>query len=193
MIITVIWEDERGGVIRGFGPHDLLLACVRDDDPSITPEQFASLPKRVIAVPAKGNGNVIRKLKKDLTNLRARGPVCAVLDRDKVRNLWSSANRPPDCLSGIAGKIRTDAPGDYGLVLLIQNVESLVQASCRALSVDLPVMKPSPLERDRVLLRAAWGGADARTAIRKEVASFDRLVHWVQAKASAVLRQNSAH
>ena len=184
MIITVIWEDERGGEIRAFGPHDLLLACVRDDSPDIMPEQFASLRKRVTAVAVKGNGNVLRRLKRDLTNLTASGPVCAVLDRDKACNLWSPADRPPDCLSGIKGRIRTDAPGEYELILLIQNVESLVVASCRALSAVPPATKPSPLERDRILQKAAWATANARAAIRTEVPSFDRLVRWVLTKVA---------
>jgi hypothetical protein len=30
MIITVLWEDQRGAEAKGFGPHELLLSCVAD-------------------------------------------------------------------------------------------------------------------------------------------------------------------
>ena len=30
MRITVLWEDSRGVETKGFGPHDLLLACIAD-------------------------------------------------------------------------------------------------------------------------------------------------------------------
>lgn len=31
MLVTVLWEDQRGTQARGFGPHELLLSCLADE------------------------------------------------------------------------------------------------------------------------------------------------------------------
>lgn len=175
MKITVLWEDQRGGTIKGFGPHELLVSCVADELSRVRDE----IKKLIVSVPKKGNGNVVQALQRELDRLRNLGPVCAVLDRDQAVNLWPAGSRPAACLSGVRAAVAQLAPGRYELVLLDANVETLVLACCEAIGDSAPASKPSPDERDRILARVVWGAASARATVRGAVPSFDRLVRWV--------------
>lgn len=175
MKLTVLWEDQRGGVIKGFGPHELLVSCVADE----LQRARDDLKKLIVSVPRKGNGNVMHALQRELDKLRNLGPVCAVLDRDQAVNLWPAGSRPATCLSGIRAAVADLAPGGYELILLDANVETLVTACCRALGSGAPVSKPSPDERDRILARATWDAPRVRALVRDAVPSFERLVQWV--------------
>ncbi len=174
MIVTVLWEDQRGVEMRGFGPHDLLIACIADDL-GIDRER---LRDRVSSVPKKGVGNVRTALRKDIRRLANSGPVLAVIDRDKVINLWKHGRRPSDCMSGITARFREDAAGDYDLIFLVRNMETLVEAACQAMRLDTRSRKPTPDQRDRLLGRAASRGEapQVRATIRRDCPSFDRIV-----------------
>src|SRR5688572_20489274 len=130
MIITVLWEDQRGVEVKRFGPHELLVACLTDE--------LGYFPKRLVAShPKKGNGNVRLALSKDFARLAKSGPVLAVLDRDKIRDLWR-AQRPSDCMTSISQTFRQDVPGNYDLVFLVSNVETLIEVACTALGERAP-------------------------------------------------------
>jgi hypothetical protein len=159
--ITVLWEDQRGGIMKGFGPHELLVSCVADELRC----QRHLVTTYIVPAPRKGNGNVIRTLKQDLSKLSRSGPA--------------------SCLSGIRAAVSVSAPGDYELILLDENVETLVTACCGAIGSIAPVAKPSPDERDRLLGRAAWAAANVRGRVRRDVPSFNRLVQWVAKKVPA--------
>jgi hypothetical protein len=182
MIVTVLWEDQRGGEVKGFGPHELLMASLADDL-GIRPWEVGRL---VQSHPKKGNANVRKALQKDIGKLGGTR-VFAVLDRDKVRELWKSRGpMPVDCNAGIRDRFRTDAPGDYDLVFLVQNVESLLGAASAALGIDKLRSKPNPDERDRLLLRCTGPNATVRGQIRENCQSFDRLVRRVGEALKAV-------
>jgi len=187
MIITILWEDQRGAAGKRFGPHELLLSCV-DDDLHCGRDFFAEL---VIGAPKKGSGKILQALKQDLPRLLKSGPVCAVLDRDRVLDLWPASRRPPGCSSGIRSAIVRDAPGEYGLVLLENNIESVVAACHKHLGSVMPRDKPSPEARDEVLFKAAWASADARSSIRQTMPTFDRIARWV--KLEVQKSQTSLH
>lgn len=72
----------------GFGPHALLLACLVDKL-GVTRND---LDRVVVSAPKKGNGNVVRELKERLEKLAKSGPVVAVLDRDRIADLWKNRN-----------------------------------------------------------------------------------------------------
>ena len=188
MILTVIWEDQRGVLAKGFGPHELLVSCLADDlQPDGAALQRYEVEASVESTPMKGNGKVLRTLKSDLARLRRRGPVVAVLDRDRILDYWQPGQRPAACLTAIRRAIFADAPGDYELVLLSENVETLMQACCDATSTTMPLGKPSPDERDNILGRAAWAHAAVRTQVRAAVPSFERLVSKVREQVRAAL------
>jgi hypothetical protein len=195
MIISVLWEDRQGVIARGFGPHELLVSCVADELlASCVADEFQRarvlVKKYVRSNARKGNGNVIRDLQQ-FSSLSRTGPVCAVIDRDKVRDRLGGMKVPPTCFSGIRAAILAMAPGDYELVLLIENMETLLEECCLATGSVMPRPKPSPDERDPILEKLAWGDAAVRSSVRETVPSFDRLVQWVTNQlASAITRQS---
>ena len=177
---TVLWEDQRGVTVKGFGPHDLLMACVAD-------ELGPGHRRLADPVPLKGSGNVRKRLKRDVEKLRGHGPVVVVLDRDRVADLCVTPGA--DCMKGITSRLQKDAPGDYELVFLVDNTETLVAAACTALGIAAPNQKPTPDERDRYLGRAAWAPErGVRDDIRTSCPSFARLVEKLLAALGAEVR-----
>jgi hypothetical protein len=180
MIVSVLWEDQRSTEQRGFGPHELLVSCVADE----LRRERKKVEKLVESHPKKGVGNVRKALQLNCQRLARHGPVLAVVDRDKIRELWKVPGpMPPDCIPGIAQRFREDAPGDYDLVLLVENVETLVDAAASALNRTPASGKPTPGERDRVLATVAWGDPRQRQQVRGRCPSFERLVMRVAAAA----------
>lgn len=180
MIITVLWEDQRGVPAKGFGPHELLVACVAEKlglDRSAVKHQVNSVPK-------KGNGNVVVELRKNLTKLRKLGQVVVVLDHDRLAELLrrKTGGALPACMSGQSERLRQIAPGDYEVKFLIQNVETLTEAAVKALRREALKGKPTPDERDRLLGEAARPRhVEVRRRITSDVPSFARLVNKVAA------------
>jgi hypothetical protein len=174
MRITVLWEDSRGVETKGFGPHELLLACVADK----LGRERKELEGIVKSVAKKGVGNVIKALQTNLTKLNSTGPVFAVIDRDKAREIWKPAPLPADCMAAIRTRIaREVGSSKYELVFLVQNMESLVDACDVGARVNLERRKPTPDQRDRILGRAAWDFSPApRSGILSACPSFKRLV-----------------
>ena len=183
MMITVLWEDQRGAEAKGFGPHELLLSCVADELNCAR----NTLKDLIESHPKKGNANLRSAIQRDIVRLADAGPVFAVVDRDKVRQLWKAPSQPADCMSSIGHRFRQDAPGDYDLVFLVDNVESLIEAACAALGEPYPDSKPGPDLRDRLLGRAAWASSQTlRRAIQTQCPSFSRLVGRLAARVDAL-------
>jgi hypothetical protein len=174
VIVTIFWEDARQSVKpRIYGPDQLLAQCVADDLGC----PFSDAKKMFEGHPKNGDSNVLTALKKDAPFILNRGPLCVVFDRDKVRELWTPKKRPTDCKAGICAAIRQRANGDYKLVLLADNMETLVKAACKALQIEVPEKRPT--ERDRILQRLAFEGTkDQRNDVRANVDGFNRLVKW---------------
>jgi hypothetical protein len=179
MIVTVLWEDQRGVQAKGFGPHELLLSAVADalggpDESYQRPRE--RLKKHVQGVAKKGNGKILKTVQKELENFNGR--LIAVLDRDRAHELWPH-DKPRNCMQGITQKFRASAPGTYDLIFLVNNTETLLDATCDALRQPRPTAKPDPDERDRILAKAAWAIPDVRHEIRQLCPSFDRIVQTV--------------
>lgn len=176
MIVTVLWEDRRGGVVTGFGPHELLLACVRDDL-RLGPEAI----RHIKGLPCKGNGGLKKQL--SVVARRSHGPVVGVFDWDEVDRLWSPP--PPRCKAEIKAKLHGEVAHPVVLVFLEQNVESLLAVACEVLGRDEPVAKPTPDQRDRLLapLHCHGSSAEPRRRLREKSPSFDYLVRKVAALA----------
>ncbi|MFH0902366.1 MAG: hypothetical protein V2A73_17170 [Pseudomonadota bacterium] len=190
MIITILWEDQRGVESKGFGPHELLLSCLADDmllppgqDQADRFECFRRHLKGVVrSIPQKGNSNVRKALQQNGERLARSGPVFAVVDRDKIRELWKNQESiPMDCMTAIRGRFHQDAPGKYDLVFLEQNVETLLVAAL-ALNGQSLKEKPAPDERDRILVGLARDVPSRRAQLRRDCGSFDRLVTRVAAR-----------
>ncbi|MDX9720795.1 MAG: hypothetical protein RBU37_08600 [Myxococcota bacterium] len=179
MIVTVIWEDQRGSR-QGFGPHDLLLSCVADelDRGPGWHQKRKWCSAHLASVPKKGNGVVLKALRNETETLSKSGPLFAVLDHDQVVGLWPKETQPPSCIPGIVEAMKRDAPGRYELVLLRSNIETVVDAACQALHQPQQA-KSTPDARDHPLQKLAWGTPAQRDIVRATVADFDRLVRKV--------------
>lgn len=173
-LITILYEDRQAKGERNYGPHMLLLACVAD---RLGGSRYA-LRSRVAPVPLSGDGNVKLKLREDGADLTAAGRLIAMFDHDRVRACYGLG--PRACKSEVLGRIRQEAGGSAAVVLLIENMESLLAACCNALKRPRPATKPRPAERDAILQAAAADGqAAARAEILHSIPSFGRLVNTV--------------
>ena len=172
MIVTILWEDQRGGVIKGFGPQTLLEACLRDRG-EIQVDKLSGVPR-------KGIGNLLRDLRINIGKLTNSGPVIAVIDRDRIRE--QLPDNPAACMQGLKEKIHLQAPGNYEVVFLVENIESLVADCCMALGEVPPPRKLNPIERDQILSKAAWAPPERRLVLLSRSPSFARLVAKVAEK-----------
>lgn len=183
MIVTVLWEDSRGRQRKGFGPHELLVACLVDrlvgggaTNWARRQELRRFVEDRISPRPKKGVGQLRKALEREGEKLANDGPLFAVLDSDRIRERWRQ-DPPADCPPAIAQRIREEISGTYALAILVRNVESLVEAACRATGAPVPSGKPRPDERDRLLDRAVWfAGPTERAAILLDCPSFGRLM-----------------
>jgi hypothetical protein len=179
MRITILWEDQQGAETKNFGPHELLLSCL-SDQLSMNRNNIKPL---IFSIPKKGNSNVRKALQTDGERLANHGPVFAVVDRDKIQDLWrNKLSRLPNCMSGISQQFHHDAPSTYELIFLLQNMESLLDSTYSALCITAPANKPSPNERDGYLMQAVWSNRDIRDQIQESCISFKRIVHKVSNK-----------
>jgi hypothetical protein len=136
------------------------------------------IKKRINSAPKKGVSNLLKALKKDLGNLAGSGPVFAVIDRDKIHEHLDP--RPTNCMTGIRNHILGQAQAECDVVFMVENIESLIDASCEAMAIERPSKKPTPDERDRYCARLVWNGTQTtRAAALALCPSFARLVERV--------------
>ena len=180
MRIIVLWEDQLDVDVRNFGPGTLLAACVADRLRC----QMTQVAPLLKSIPRKGNGGIRKTLRSDFVQLEKSGPVFVVLDRDKMKDLWRNTHpHVNDCMTGHRQRLQAEAPGDYDVVFLHQNMESLIQAACDAGRVLAPTAKPTPSERDKYLNRLVWHeGSEPRARLCELSPSFDRLATRVAEK-----------
>jgi hypothetical protein len=183
MIVTVLWEDSHGVGVKGFGPHELLVTYVAKelgwDRPAVS--------RIVRSLARNGVGNVRRALKNDLSKLTRSGPVVAVIDVDKAHKLWSPGVVPASCKSAMNKRIHQEVEGDFDLVFLEQNMESLLNA-CDPAGLARLGRKPTPFERDQILGRAASGNpATPMNSVLEGCPSFARLVRLSSAWVTALV------
>ncbi len=173
MIVTVLWEDQRGVKTNSFGPHKLLLSCLVDE----LGWPYHELERTVASIPLRGNGNVRRELQKNIRKLTNSGPVLAILDHDQIVGLWKDRRdlQIPKCMTRQKQQLKEDAEGEYEIVFLVDNMESLTSAVITQSEGEPWNSKPTPEERDEIL-QIAVGNPVLRAQVLKEVPSFARLV-----------------
>lgn len=179
MIVTVLWEDQRGDRRNGFAPGALVNACVKDRLAMVA----QPIRARIEHVPKKGNGNVLKALKNDFSSLRNDGRVIAVCDRDKFHLLWRDHYEPPhNCMQGLTERVASDCGGPRELVFLRQNMETLLEHCRAALGIltEAAARKPSPEDRDELIERVLRD-RQARAYILAHFADFRRLVDRIAA------------
>jgi hypothetical protein len=168
MRALILYEDQLSGPVpKNFGPHLLVLACVSDR----TGRDLFELSKRIDAYPCKGRDAVLTQLK-----MRSPNPLLgAELDDDRIREplrLRADATREL-VISTIRARVNDQAAR---VVLLVENMETLISAVCQVTRQTLPPGKPRPDERDEFLKRATFGATEIRNAVLAAMPSFRELV-----------------
>jgi len=170
----VLYEDSRAVAPRSFAPHDLVLACVADR----VNKRLWDIRHAIQAVPVNGVGNLKGRLGRGVGAHGER--VFAVFDRDRI----SEPGAFPGCGSCLAGIRRAIARhvapamvARFTPILLEKNMETVVNACCKAAGKTLPHGKPSPTERDRLIAAVAYhDGASRREVVLEAVPSLAYLV-----------------
>ena len=184
MTVFILWEDRAIGQVTRFGPHVFLTACVAV---RIGLNRYELARSEVIDGRAcAGNSNVMRELRRaPLWNSAVH--VVAVLDTDKIhdriagidaRRMVLDADHEPWCQSVITA-IRKHAP-DYAQVrlevcLLDRNLETLLALVGPGAHGLEGAVRKSPLDRDKILQRAADDPGLATKACA-EMPSWEQLV-----------------
>jgi hypothetical protein len=78
------------------------------------------------------------------------------------------------CKAPLLGSIKQGK--DIEIILLRENIETLVDVCCDVLKQERPRTKPKPSERDSILNKAARATPDVLNQIQSRVPSFHRLV-----------------
>ena len=127
--IVVLYEDKRVQA-KGYGPHELVKACVLDvvdqDDQGDRAALMANLS--IEARPLKGSGNIYTSCR-NVSLIAPRGqPVVAVLDRDRVHDLLGLPK--PISQQQVEKRLKdeSDAPAQLHVCLLEENLESVIEA-----------------------------------------------------------------
>lgn len=179
MIVTVLWEDQRGVTTKGYGPNALLVACLAD---TLNWER-KEIERSLSGIPLKGAGNVIKTLCRDGSRITQAGPLIAVIDRDKVYDHLRRPKPATNCIQLVRHAIQSQAQGlACEIVFLIENMESLLCACCTALGKEALVSKPTPDERDRLLSQVAWSTREVRDRVKATCPSFARLIACIARK-----------
>jgi hypothetical protein len=185
----IFYEDQSGSV-SPFPLHRLVLAAAHDH----CPDRLArwALDHRVIAIPKKGQSNVLEEVGRTRRHLDAGVCVIAWLDTDHVRDLFPKASRAAraeviDLVKQRAGAID---PGRLEVFLLDQNLESLLEALERELRDQVgeelttrAIRKKRLDARDQLLLHVA-SGRELRRLLRARHQGFDCLTRAVRAAHS---------
>jgi hypothetical protein len=174
--IVVLYEDSPLGVPRkGFGPHDLLLACVAD---RLSVGGYWQLRNCIDGRPCKGDSKLLQQCLVAPSIGVQGGPVVAVFDQDKAHRLL--ALPPTTSVSGLTRGVLATAsyPPNLAVTFLAMNTETLVAAAASSLGLATPAK--SPKDRDDVLLKCAnTQQVSVRRSVEKQMPSFCDLVEGV--------------
>lgn len=171
--IAVLYEDQLATAKpKNFGPHVLMLACLADR----IGRDREQLTRHIEPLPRKGVDKLISTCAQPgFGDLYAR--VVAVCDDDRVREHLGLPVRACKTQVRAALVSRCSWPERLHPVVLERNLETLVDAVCRALGRAPPTSKPRPPERDGILLHLAFQGTTAqRDELRHHMPSFGYLV-----------------
>jgi hypothetical protein len=192
MTVFVLWENHATGPIHRFGPHDFLTACVAD---RVGRERHELRRSRTIGGSSRGgDSNVLRELhRRQLWH--AVPALVAVLDSDKIHRKLGGDARGQVADAEFAGwsarmeeRCRESLRGDpevpyqaerLTICFLDRNLETLLEI------LEGTTVGKDPIERDRILQRAAGDPAQ----IRRAAAAMPSWDHLVEVVAKVVARR----
>ncbi len=185
MTVFVLWEDKAKSPIARFGPHVFLVACVASR--LGTPDRHKLMRSKVIrGKTCAGNGNLLREL--------ANEPlwdspmyVVAVLDTDEIHDRLPrvlSRRTVADAgysswLDSAINEVRKHAAqaqqARLEICFLDRNMETLLSVVGQGMPQLSQALRKDPLERDKILHKAAADEALIRRAC-SEMPSWNALV-----------------
>jgi hypothetical protein len=193
-LATIFYEDARARQSKNFAPHRLILACVKDRLAERERHiELRDLEELTVDIVMKGDGNLLSALRQDASDLSVRGPVYALFDRDRIHILLKiSARADTICRPRIVREIVGHPPivPERNIVLLEQNMETVINACCEALQRPVFENKPNPQERDDAINPVVWGTIQQRNAVLSRVPSFARIVGFLAAWCEEQLSGN---
>jgi len=170
--IRVFYEDQAAGPIKGFGPHQLLCACVADHFESQT---LWDLLHRIDGQPKKGDNKLLEACRRHAARDRDE-IIFALFDGDQIHRVLKLPKGSSPATTQTAISEQIDSP-KVRVFMLEGNTEVLVHAAADCLQPPLqgPIPK-RPNERDRILSRAATHDVSSvRDCITARVPSFGKL------------------
>ena len=183
MKVRVLYEDQlaSNADIANYAPHTLVLKCLYDQ--SQIAQEFSDiylLKKMVLAVPCKGNSNLIKHLDKNQNAYRNAqiAPVCC-LDSDRVHELFGLPKAA--CKSEVKVKHwQGHSFANKALVLLERNLEDVLRHAQKLGANFLPstfdaACRKNLDARDALILQTA-NDPSLRKALMSNMASFKYLV-----------------
>lgn len=183
MKVRVLYEDQLApnGDLANYAPHTLVLKCLYDQSNIVQKfPQFHLLPEVVVAVPCKGNSNLIKHLDKNQNAYRNAqiAPVCC-LDSDRVHELFGLPKAA--CKSEVKVKHwQGHSFANKGLVLLERNLEDVLrQAQKLGANFPLPAFDAAcrkNLDAHDALILQAANDHSLRKALMSNMPSFKYLV-----------------
>jgi hypothetical protein len=153
--------------VKGFGPHELAVSCVAD---RLRQDRWL-IDQRLDPIPKKSDSRLLAACE-DVPRISPRGmPVVALVDDDRIRRPLKLT--PHTLKREVAAIIRnrTATPGQLIVCLLDRNIETLVKSAALRLDVRGAIVK-RPIERDRILGKAAHATPDVRAALCGDVPTF---------------------
>ena len=183
MKVRVLYEDQlaSNADIANYAPHTLVLKCLYDQ--TQIAQEFSDiylLKKMVLAVPCKGNSNLIKHLDKNQNAYRNAqiAPVCC-LDSDRVHELFGLPKAA--CKSEVKVKHwQSHSFANKALVLLERNLEDVLRHAQKLganflLSTFDAACRKNLDARDALILQTA-NDPSLRKALMSNMASFKYLV-----------------
>lgn len=192
--IWILYEDQRDDDVKGFGPHQLVVACVAD---ALGCEPWA-LKGLLRDKAMKSNSKMRLECQERLDRLVRDGShVIAVYDADRACDVPTPKLAKSSCKQLVVQGLKQGCePGErLRIVLLEQNIETVL-AALRRLGPDLAENatfevalrhKGSRAARDNILGKAAAPNRrPLRSSLQHEVPSIAYLV----GKIVAILRED---
>lgn len=185
--LTLLYEDQRGAQNQ-FGLHELVKSCVHD---LVGGERYLLEQALRDCRPLKSDTKVLLACREELPLIAPDGRVVvAVFDNDRVRRLLKLPTRATAEQVRAAIRSGCSAPEQLEIVLLIENMETVLRAAatCDAgidpALVDQAVRRKSPLARDAILNDIAR--AEKRAVRACVLMSMDSLREMVERVARLV-------
>lgn len=169
--VRIFYEDQ-AGEREQFSPHLFLCACVAD---RLGISVWDVRDQRIDdGQPKNGAANLLKACRLHARSHR-KELVFALFDADRVHTLLNIPKGSLEQLqAALAAEIQSPKVRPF---LLVNNIETLVEASARCLEppIEGPILK-EPNERDRILNRAATASPSVRDCMRRAVPSFAALI-----------------